>query len=219
MTTTLRCLLVWIIATVSTAVTAWWSLSTVGPTTSFEGLVVAVSGYALAACAAWAWLVCTIVVAQALSARGLPVRRVPGVPGWAARTVLAACGVAALAVVPAHASSYEVPQPPTATLDGLPFPDRAVGPAHAGQARRSTTAPRQTGAPALHHAASESARRTIVVRPGDSLWRIASTQLAPAASDAEIAAATAALHRLNRDAIGPDPDLIQPGLRLHTPRS
>lgn len=209
MTTLLRCLLVWLVATAATSATAWWSLSGVGPVATFDDLVAVTAGCALAACAGWAWLGCSVVVAQAVVTGGLPVRRLPGVPAWAARVVLTACGVTALGMAPAHASAYEVPSAPASTLDGLPFPDRAVGPARAEQARREPPPP----AP---HVAGPVGR--VVVRPGDSLWRIAATGLAPGASDAEVATTTAALHDLNRDVVGPDPDLIHPGTRLRPTR-
>lgn len=208
MAPSLRCLLVWLVTTVATGATAWWALAGVGPVAAFDDLVAATAGGALAACAGWAWLGCTVVVAQAVVAGGLPVRRLPGVPAWAARVVLAACGVAALGVAPAHASTYEVPAVPPApasTLDGLPFPDRAVGPAYAAQARRESP-PTASGV--------AGPVGGVVVRPGDSLWRIAARGLAPGASDAEVAVAVAALHDLNRDVVGPDPDLIHPGIRL-----
>jgi nucleoid-associated protein YgaU len=58
---------------------------------------------------------------------------------------------------------------------------------------------------------------TVTVRRGDSLWSIASRQLGPGASDAEIAVAWPVWHALNADLIGDDPNLIHPGLRLRVP--
>ena len=205
----LRSALVWLVATATFVGVGWWSLGAVVPANRFDDLVTSAAGLALAGCAAWAWLVCTVVVAQTVRRGGPVLRAVPGVPGWAARAVLAACGVAALAVVPAHAS-YDVrpgqAAAPSSTLDGLPFPDRAVGPAH-GPTR-----------PTAERAEAQQAH-AVVVRPGDSLWRIAASHLAPGATDGEVAAATTALLDLNRAVVGPDPDLIQPGLRLRTPGS
>ncbi len=201
-----RCLVVWVGATVAALATTWWSLGAVGPTARFDQLVASVAGVALAACATWAWLVCSVVVAGALRDPARATRRTPGVPAWAARVVLAACGVAALTTVPAHASYDVRPEAgpaPTSTLDGLPFPDRALGPAHA-----------QRAVPMRPSAAG-----TVAVEPGDSLWRLAEALLEPGAADAEVAATTAALVDLNRDVLGPDPDLIQPGMRLRTPGS
>lgn len=56
-----------------------------------------------------------------------------------------------------------------------------------------------------------------VVKPGDSLWALASAELGPGASDTTIAARWPAWYAANRAAIGPDPDLIHPGQALHTP--
>ncbi|MDT4920710.1 MAG: hypothetical protein QOI15_1612 [Pseudonocardiales bacterium] len=59
--------------------------------------------------------------------------------------------------------------------------------------------------------------RPAVVRPGDSLWLIAARRLGPAAGDAEVSAAWPRWYAANRDRIGADPDLIQPGQRLRPP--
>jgi nucleoid-associated protein YgaU len=100
-------------------------------------------------------------------------------------------------VSPAEASdsgSHANPGTVDAALDGLPLPDRATG-----RPARPTTA-----------------ATTVVVRPGDSLWRIARVRL-PAASDAEVSRAVAALYAANRRSIGPDPDVIRPGQHLVFP--
>ncbi|MFZ2013701.1 MAG: LysM domain-containing protein, partial [Nocardioides sp.] len=78
-------------------------------------------------------------------------------------------------------------------------PDRAVAPPR-------PTPPRP---PERAHA--------VVVRPGDSLWSIAAHDLGPGAGDAEIADRWHALYAANRGRIGPDPDLVEPGLRLLLP--
>lgn len=57
----------------------------------------------------------------------------------------------------------------------------------------------------------------IVVRPGDSLWSIAATQLGPFATDTEIAAEWPRWFRTNRQIIGADPGLIRPGQVLRAP--
>jgi nucleoid-associated protein YgaU len=56
-----------------------------------------------------------------------------------------------------------------------------------------------------------------VVQPGDSLWRITDTLLGADASAAHIAASWPALYEANRDSIGDNPSLIQPGLSLTIP--
>jgi nucleoid-associated protein YgaU len=56
---------------------------------------------------------------------------------------------------------------------------------------------------------------TYVVRPGDSLWSIATRLLGPGASGAEIADEVNRLWELNKDRIGTgDPDLLRVGTEL-----
>lgn len=55
------------------------------------------------------------------------------------------------------------------------------------------------------------------MQSGESLWTIASDLLGAGATDAQIAAETNRLYRLNRDRIGDDPNVLIAGtvLRLH----
>ncbi|MGB3257173.1 MAG: hypothetical protein WBG89_11110 [Ornithinimicrobium sp.] len=57
----------------------------------------------------------------------------------------------------------------------------------------------------------------VVVRRGDTLWAIAAADLAPGASEAQIAAHWPRWYEANRLTIGPDPDLILPGHILQPP--
>lgn len=57
----------------------------------------------------------------------------------------------------------------------------------------------------------------IVVRPGDSLWAIAARHLGPQATDVQISEAWPHWHAANRDLIGDNPDLLQPGQALRPP--
>lgn len=61
----------------------------------------------------------------------------------------------------------------------------------------------------------------VLVRPGDSLWRLAAQQLqaagTPTPSQAQVAQAWPSWWSANRDLVGDDPDLIQPGMRLSPP--
>lgn len=117
--------------------------------------------------------------------------RRPGVPrrpvGPVRALLLAACGV----VVLAGAASADADPAPSPSLAGLPFPDRPTG-------------------------AAESAR-TVVVRPGDSLWAISARTLGPGARAGEVASYGHRVHALNARVIGPDPDLVRPGQRLRLP--
>jgi nucleoid-associated protein YgaU len=56
----------------------------------------------------------------------------------------------------------------------------------------------------------------LVVASGDSLWSLAAAQLGPQASDADVDARWRALYAQNADAVGPDPDLVRPGLQLRS---
>lgn len=57
----------------------------------------------------------------------------------------------------------------------------------------------------------------VVVHRGDSLWSIAAGHLGPDASDAEVDVAWRQWFALNREVVGPDPDLLLPGQVLRVP--
>lgn len=206
-----RTLTVWLVVTATTATVGWWCLGVPTPSgDSFEALVARGAAILLAGCAGWAWLVTTtVLVSEALGAA-----RAPGVPAWARRTVLAACGMALLGASPAIASpttpSHPV-DPDVGVLVGLQLPDRTTGPAH----RRADDAGSVTS-PAW--SADYAAGTPLLVRPGDSLWLVATGLLPAGTSTAEVAGLTDRLYALNRAVIGDDPDLITPGQLLRTPR-
>jgi nucleoid-associated protein YgaU len=57
----------------------------------------------------------------------------------------------------------------------------------------------------------------VLVRPGDSLWSLATRDL-PAGSPAPLVAERwHAIYAANRSLIGPDPDVLVPGQRLRLP--
>lgn len=67
-------------------------------------------------------------------------------------------------------------------------------------------------------ARSAPAPSTVVVQSGDTLWSITDDLLGPLPdSPSEIAAAWPLLHESNRDVIGTDPDLLEPGQELLVP--
>lgn len=194
----LRCALVWLATTVAAAlvVAALGSDAAEiasGPGPDLETALVRLGSLAVLGCVAWAWLATTAVVVEAVRGRDGGAR---GVPAWLRRMLLAACGVALAGglTAPAHAD-------PGPGLDGLPLPDRASDPAS-----RSTgsTVRAVTG-------------HSLIVRPGDSLWSLAAAQLGPTATPADVDRAWRRLYALNRPAVGPDPDLILPGLQLRLP--
>jgi hypothetical protein len=57
----------------------------------------------------------------------------------------------------------------------------------------------------------------IIVRPGDSLWAIAARHIGPQAADVQIAEAWPHWYAANKDLIGDNPDLLQPGQVLRPP--
>jgi hypothetical protein len=109
---------------------------------------------------------------------------------------------------PTEAAANAAPGRPEArAADGSRTPDTDDTARTAGEV--GTTAP--SGAPA------SAGRRTVVVRAGDSLWRIAARHLPAGADDAAIAAAWPAWYHANRMTIGDDPGLLLPGQVLVLP--
>lgn len=60
---------------------------------------------------------------------------------------------------------------------------------------------------------------SVTVRQGDSLWTIVARHLGPDADPATIAQQWPQWYAVNRNAIGDDPNLLQPGQQLHPPAS
>ncbi len=163
----------------------------------FAAALEALVASALVATAGWGTLVATLSLLApraAWAARALT-RLAPR----AARHLLVGTAVGAGLVVPAAASA-------STGVDGLPYPDRPTG----GTAVAATDAPvvraRPVVAPVRH-----------VVRQGDTLWSIAASHLPASAGPLDVARATRRWHTANRDVVGDDPDLIQPGQRLRPP--
>ena len=175
----------------------------------FDAWLIAGCGAQLTGCALWLWLATTAVVLEAATGRPrLPHR---GCPAVLRRWVLAACGAALVAtatpataagghdgrVAAAHGPGRE----DRAVLAGLPLPDRPTGP------------PQRTGpAPLLR----EHAAREVRVAPGDTLWEVAARDLRGATA-AAVDRHWRFIWRVNRAAVGPDPDLIRPGTHLRLP--
>lgn len=193
-----------------------------GPAASFDVVVVDLA--ATLAFASSAWLIGVTVLA--ILARGLWGRRRRTSSGLAALTprlwrefVLTVVGVSALsgtaltgtasagpaAAGPEAASADHDPSGrPVPDLAGLRLPDRpSAGRPGAG---RPTAGDRNAARP-----------RRVTVRPGDSLWAIASRRLPAEAAGARIARSCHAWYAANRAVVGPDPDLIYPGMSLHPP--
>jgi hypothetical protein len=191
-------------------------------------------------CALTGWTVAGwLLVAAALTTAG----RLPGSPGRLAaavsrrvtprvlrRVVEAALGAtvavgalgpaspaAAAAAPPAAAASVAVtrawPAGPTVSAD-LDWPSTPVlSAASADLDWPSTPVPSAASIPAP--AAGPGA--AVVVRRGDTLWGVAAEHLPAQAAPGQIAQAWPTWWAANRVAIGADPGLIHPGLRLTPP--
>jgi nucleoid-associated protein YgaU len=164
--------------------------------TDFDALLTRAACWALWVAACWALLVLVAVVLEARTRGRVRLAERAGCPP-AVRLWLLTLVVTLLAgVTPAHASDTGSGSADTdrvaGALDGLALPDRAVD---------APTAPRALARP-------------VVVRPGDSLWRVVRRVLPGAPTDAAVAAGVAAVYAANRLTIGPDPDLLRPGQRL-----
>lgn len=107
--------------------------------------------------------------------------------------------------------------PPTDTSWTPLDPDRPI-PEWASDSASATTTP--TTAPTVQPVATTpptTAVRDYVVQRGDSLWSIAARHLGPDATTAQIAVAWPQWYAVNRQTVGPNPDVIRPGQRLTVP--
>lgn len=146
-----------------------------------------------------AWLAASAIAVCLTAEPHLPAPRVTlGAPAWWRRLLLVACGgVLAGTLAPAGATPGSL----------TPLPQHAAE-------RSAPQAP--AAAPAAH-------ARVHTVRVGDCLWHLAETRLgveAGRADDPDTAAVAAYVARLwaaNRDVVGADPDLLQPGQHLRLP--
>ena len=109
-----------------------------------------------------------------------------------------------------------------ANLGALPLADRPASPS--GWTPDRPAAPRHTRPRAPVHLVTSPPRARqagiapdVVVRRGDTLWDLAARHLGPDATAADIAAEWPRWYAANRQAIGPDPDLLRPGERLVPP--
>jgi hypothetical protein len=170
----------------------------------------------LLGCAGWMWLLTALVLGEAVSTAvrtgDAPVTSLPrrrrGVPTAYRRLLVGACGLALSAggVAPALATPGPVHVAPHPAFTAR---------AHLGSTTTGAASPHQDAdAPVPAAAASEQ----ILVRPGDSLWRIAAQRLPREADDATITHTWRRLYTANRDVIGDDPDRLEPGQLLNRPQ-
>ena len=153
----------------------------------YDDLLLALAAWVLLGCAAWAVAIGAAAVVETTSSGRLPATAWVGCPRSLRHLLLTGLGVALVGAGPVPPPATASAQPP------LPVPARPVGSVHA-----------ETPA-------------GLVVRPGDTLWQLATDRLRSSASPGEVAALVADLHHRNRGVIGPDPDLIRPGQRLAVP--
>jgi nucleoid-associated protein YgaU len=166
-------------------------VNSLGP--DFDTLLTRGALVALALAAGWAVVMVVAVALEARTAGRVQIAERAGCPAVVRLWLLGVFVALFATAAPAGADERGTAPADTATattldpaLDGLPLPDRVAG----------------------------APTRTVVVQPGDSLWRIARALLPDHASDRVIAALVDDLHAANRRTIGPDPDLLQPGQRL-----
>jgi len=217
-TITLRATGLWLLTTAAAAALALPLLHTVrggtpgataDATTRFSDLLAQACAVALVGCLAWAWLITTVVLAEAVTTPVGPARpRRRGLPAAYRRLILSACGVALAAgsAAPALATPGPVPVPAVthaAAATGAPATPSVAGPA---PMRAPLRLP-------------EQAARPITVAPGDSLWRIAEDRLPPGAPVGTIDHTWRRLYEANAAVIGADPDHIEPGQRLLPPKA
>jgi hypothetical protein len=98
------------------------------------------------------------------------------------------------------------------TLDWQPLP----GPTPPKDADGSN-GDQGTTKPAVDDVDRDRPERTVIVKPGDSLWSISEQGLGPEASPQRVYDQTYQMYALNRNLIGSDPDLIFAGQRLSLP--
>lgn len=159
-----------------------------------------------------------------------PAAAVPGGPpddlGWRPTTAAPAdAGVGGS--LPAGPSTSSTPPAPPASEPppASPSPRATATPAAPSQAAPSPAAPSQADASTADTTTPGDQARPApsaahVVRPGDSLWRVAAARLAERgerATDAATAAEWPRWFAANRDVIGADPHLLRPGQVLQPP--
>ena len=147
-----------------------------------------VGALVLAGTLAWTgWCLLVLVTAAEHAGRASTVPLAP--PGR--RAAAAAClGLAVVAGTAAAAGAG----PGGPRLDGLPLPDRPLGPA-----------------------APTHGTAVVTVRSGDTLWGLAAARLPATAPAAAVDHSWRGWYAANRRTVGPDPDLLIPGQRLVPP--
>lgn len=159
----------------------------------FAGLLTGAAGFSLLVATLWLTAIAAALVAESITAGRTRAPHWLAAPA-ALRTLMLLTSGAVMSVGLAGTAAADPPAAPatdSGLVDGLTLPDRALG-----------DTPRRTHA----H----------LVRPGDTLWAIASAT-SPRATTAELVGLVRDWHEHNRASIGPDPDRLVPGQVLRTP--
>lgn len=119
---------------------------------------------------------------------------------------------AAAPLLPVRPALGRPAAPAESVLSGLELPERQAGDVVAPGSLAEVVQDSARGS------APVPPRRGVVVRGGDSLWRIAEDLLPDAAGTARVDRAWRLLYAANRDRVGADPDLVHPGTSLRVPR-
>jgi nucleoid-associated protein YgaU len=168
----------------------------------------------LAVAASWSLFVVLAIALEARTGGRVRVAAHTGCPPALRAWLLGAFVALFAGIAPAQASDSGPPSGPHAG----PHTDRHT---IAGSAEPIATA--LEGLPLPDRPTSRPGRRAptviarVVVRPGDSLWRIARDRLPVTATDVDVSRAVDSLYAANRQQIGPDPDRIRPGQHLDFP--
>jgi hypothetical protein len=167
---------------------------------TFDDVLVTGATWILLAAAAWGAAIAVALALEALTRGRL--RSTWACPPALRRGLLAGIGLlvsSGVVPLPATASAPR-PGPVGSTIAALPVPARPVD---------------GSPVPTEHGTGRDTGQ--VVVRRGDTLWAIATRALPRSARAPDVARLVGQLHRVNRQQIGPDPDLIAPGMRLRVP--
>jgi len=181
------------------------------------------------------WLMLGLLVTLASRCTGRPdglldalSRRIA--PALLRQLVTTATG-ASLVLTPTAIGAPMAPPARQAATVGAALPASPTGPSTTPLRPAETTRPGKTtrplpagSAPVLPAQTTPGppldpapAAGTLLVKPGDSLWRITAQRLGPSASEQQIAVGWPYWYWANRRVIGRDPNLLRPGERLTMP--
>jgi nucleoid-associated protein YgaU len=193
--------------------TAWRELRATSSALDPTGPLVAAA--ALLAWALATWLAVTVLVTAAGQLPGVAGR----LAGAGARRIAPAAIRRAVEVTLGLTVAVGVlgAAPASAASSPAAAPTNVAGASAAGASATEPSAAR----PDLDWPRGAAPAEPVLVRPGDSLWRLAAQQLqaagTPTPSRAQVAQAWPSWWSANRGLVGDDPDLIQPGMRLSPP--